>query len=565
MYITYVKRKHYEFFRYRKICKDENRNNLKHKDSVSTISGENYDSMYKINDKMYFHNNDEEVIIEDEMLDDQSKRSVDDKLGKFFLGCGISFRTVESPFFQDFVKSLQNLKKEYKPPCRKTLAGPILQRIYREVDEERKLDLKGTDGILMLDGWKNKVTNRKHTVCTVKNIHTSQTFLYAEDTTLEYETSSNLALIINKAVKIAKEDYDCYIYATITDNASNVKGAVEIAKTYDNKDLWQATCSSHSADLMFNKFKKDDNEFFTQIKSIISEFRDPKLQATLIELGGTKIIYYPDTRWCYLRDSLLAILHNLPFLRLMCDDIFLTIKNEIKLLVMDEDFAIQMKNYVLLFEPICKFINRCQDPEYTLAECTQYWMQLNLKEQDEESIAMLENRRKKAMWPVGFAANMLHPEFRGLALDDDQLKEGREFINQKLNEVGLQEYECYNRDFGFYRTLLQNCKQNPVRYWSILKLRFKTLATFAIKLMLMPASTAPIESLFSNWTFIHSPHRNKILFLKSCNMVDIYHSLKKKEKPAKKHKRRELPLDVLPGDFSRINSFEDPNNMMSDD
>lgn len=120
----------------------------------------------------------------DDVEDDDEeslKKKADEKLGKFFLGCGISFRTVDSTLFSDFLTSVQLCAKHYKPPCRRTLAGPILQRILKEVHEDRKKLLDGTDAVLMIDGWKNKVTNKKHTVCTLKNARTPQILLYCEE------------------------------------------------------------------------------------------------------------------------------------------------------------------------------------------------------------------------------------------------------------------------------------------------------------------------------------------------------------------------------------------------
>lgn len=150
--------------------------------------------MNDFNDQLYFQDDDDDLIENRE--NDENRRDVDEKLGKFFLGCSISFRTVESQLFHDFCKALQNYKKDYNPPCRRTLAGPILGKIHEQVKKKRKCDLQETEGVLMLDDWKNKVTNQELTVCTVSNKNVSQTFLHAKDTSEQKKTSEMLATII---------------------------------------------------------------------------------------------------------------------------------------------------------------------------------------------------------------------------------------------------------------------------------------------------------------------------------------------------------------------------------
>lgn len=412
------------------------------------MDNENYNSSFNIDEQLYFH--DEEDTTSEGLQDNDDKQHVDETLGKFFVGCSISFRTAESSLFRDFCKALQNYKGDYRPPCRQTLAGPILKRIHQKVKEEKKFDLDDTEGVLMHDAWKNKVTGQELSVCTVKTKNTNQTFLYAEDASKDSKEGVSIARVMQEAIRIAKEEYNCYIYASLTDNASNEKLAAKLVTTYDGKPLWKVTCSSHSADLMFEKFKNNSEGFFAQVQSVITEFRNSKLAARLKELGGCKMINYPDTRWCYLRDSLVMVVKNKRYLRELCLDPFLVVKADVKKLVMDDEFFIEARSYVMLFAPICKFINKCQDPNCTIADCTQDWQQMEILDGDEEYVEILNERRKKAMSPVGFAANLLHPKYRGFALDDEQRKAAEKFLEENLDESGFNELKIYKSDFGRY-------------------------------------------------------------------------------------------------------------------
>lgn len=87
--------------------------------------------------------------------------NIDLALARFFFGCNISFNIVESELFKKFV---QLLNPNYKTPTRKRLSNQLLDKIHQEVQSYAKNDDE-TDGILMIDGWKNSAANTKLVVC----------------------------------------------------------------------------------------------------------------------------------------------------------------------------------------------------------------------------------------------------------------------------------------------------------------------------------------------------------------------------------------------------------------
>jgi len=56
-----------------------------------------------------------------------------------------------------------------------------------------------------------------------------------------------------------------------------------------------------------------------------------------------------------------------------------------------------------------------------------------------------------------------------------------------------------------------------------------SLSSLAQKLLKIPASSAQIERLFSNWFFVHSDLRNRLTVERSEKLVDIYYSFKMNE------------------------------------
>lgn len=112
-------------------------------------------------------------------------------------------------------------------------------------------------------------------------------------------------------------------------------------------------------------------------------------------------------------------------------------------------------------------------------------------------------------------------------------------MNTKQVEVAINFLKQYGKDECFAEFLkFQNTVQqkpfslfaercaNLISFWKLCRFEFPNLAKFAIKLMIIPAGTALLESLFSNWTYVHNQQRNKLSNEKSAKLVNIYYSLK---------------------------------------
>ena len=60
--------------------------------------------------------------------------------------------------------------------------------------------------------------------------------------------------------------------------------------------------------------------------------------------------------------------------------------------------------------------------------------------------------------------------------------------------------------------------------------RQPALSKLASKLLRIPASTAQLERLFSNWSYVHNPVRNRLTGERSKKIVHVYYSLKNEDK-----------------------------------
>ena len=475
------------------------------------------------------------------------KYLVDKKLAMFFFNCSIPFKVVENKYFLDLVDSLCALKFKYKPPCRQTLGDGILNEVHKDIECEKKELLKGTDSVLLVDGWRNKNVNRKFLVFSLRNSDVNQAYLTFNDTSLEREDGQSLAENIERAIELAKVKYETNVYAIVSDNDSKIVCGSRLAQTSSGDKLLQSTCSSHSANLLMKSFVDDD--FIDKLRNIIHAFREPKTSSLLHRLRGTSLKNFPDTRFCYVRDTCVSVVQNLPKLR----EIFLIEDVESLDKIADDIFSTEFENklqdIIKNLDPICKLINKCQDPYFNIADSTEAWLSLKLPTHEFDELIRI--RIKKAIWPVAYAANFLHHKYQGKLLDENQKNIVNSFFQEHLDQQSFQDLQLFITQRADLSRSAEKCI-SPIAFWRLLRFRYPNLVNFAIKLMQIPASTALLEGLFSQWTYVHNVYRNRLLNEKSSYLLDIYHSLRylnirtrvsNQKSKNKKSKRKHVRID----------------------
>ena len=190
----------------------------------------------------------------------------------------------------------------------------------------------------------------------------------------------------------------------------------------------------------------------------------------------------------------------------------------------DEGFKDELTVIVKNLTPICVVIKKCQDAQVNVADATEMWLSLQLPTDEYNNI--IRDRIKKAVHPVGYAAYLLHPKYKGALLNDDQMQSAITFLTDNMSNDAQDEFKRYVEDVEKLDRIIENCK-NPISFWTLMESRYKNLSEFAIKLFLVPASTALVERLFSHWTYIHNLYRNRLTNVKSSKLVDIYHFLRR--------------------------------------
>lgn len=301
------------------------------------------------------------------------------------------------------------------------------------------------------------------------------------------------------------------------------------------ESLIQVTCYSHSGNLLVKSIYEDDL-ILIQMRDVVHAFSSPKMAALVYTYGGCKLKNYPDTRFGYVRYTAESIYNSLDALKIIVE--LPNYKNSIYKKVVDLiksiEFERKLHEVIRTLTPTCKLINHCQDPKVNLAEGTQQWLTLKLHTNVHDQ--KIRERINEAITGAGYAANLMHHEYKGEWLDEDQVEYAVEYLKSRLNEEGKKELEIFLGNRHEDDEIAKNFTDS-VAYWSWRELAHPNLGKLCKQLMIIPASTALLEGLFSQWTYVHNKYRNKLSDKSTGTLIDVYHLTK--------HLDRELWVDTV--------------------
>lgn len=458
-------------------------------------------------------------------FDHVNKKEIDtitEKLGNFFFGCNIPFNVVTSKHFKDLIKSL---RPAYVPhlPGRKKLSTSILDNCYENsVNSVKKMN--NEDSVILIDGWKNTSCNKRTVVTMLHTANKQKAFLNAWDITSTAETGDRLAEIIEESIELARTKYNVSVYAAVSDNAANMK------KMGNTISIWHTTCKSHTGNLLL----KDalDEKLKGKVMAVIKEFKQADFEALLVRFGGSRLVTPGDSRWCSYRNAYLCVVKNIPFMKQVMVDETLSkkVKTSVQKMLVDDKFVQALKDEIALLDPICEVINTCQREDCCIAEGAHMWMKLKLPGTlKPDLIKKVDARKKMALDVYSLAAHNLHPEYyreyqNEMSLSDVSVLD--DFFLDNLSANGLISLSQYRAGEGIFGKLFNKNLTDSIAFWTLCKASHPDLANFALKLLKLPASSAQIERLFSQWNLVHCKIRNRLDFERSKKLIHLYYTLK---------------------------------------
>jgi hypothetical protein len=178
-------------------------------------------------------------LLQPVVTDRGTKELLDLQLTRFIVGANLPFRCVTHP---EFVKLIRQLRPGYTPADRKTIAGSLLDDLYRKAWHQATKMFNGSMCTLQMDGW----TSPSHdpTLVTSVQINGQSFLLEVEDTNGQPHTAEWMATRLLDHVKAVERDFGVKVVGVTTDSASNMKKMKELA-AMERPDLLYMPCTAH--------------------------------------------------------------------------------------------------------------------------------------------------------------------------------------------------------------------------------------------------------------------------------------------------------------------------------
>lgn len=77
------------------------------------------------------------------------------------------------------------------------------------------------------------------------------------------------------------------------------------------------------------------------------------------------------------------------------------------------EFEMRLQDYVLIFDPVCKMVNKCQRSDSSIADACEEWFKLSIPTDNINYEKIIQDRLEKALRPAILTANYLHPVYKG--------------------------------------------------------------------------------------------------------------------------------------------------------
>lgn len=199
-------------------------------------------------------------------LSKSSQQAVDNALLAFIVKDFQAFSIVECASFRQFVATLN---PTYRLPARKTLSQTWLTCRFAEVQGKVKADLEKVLAVcITTDAWTSKNHDSYHAItCHFVDADADalKSILLSCFITTERHTSAKLQLEILNV--LAEYQLRHKVVAMVTDNASNIVGAVDLMK------IVHISCFAHTLNLGVKDGLEVVDDLLTKVKNIVAHFK----------------------------------------------------------------------------------------------------------------------------------------------------------------------------------------------------------------------------------------------------------------------------------------------------
>lgn len=162
------------------------------------------------------------------------------------------------------------------------------------------------------------------------------------------------------------------------------------------------------------------------------------------------------------------------------------------------------------------------------ADAAEIWLELLIDGQEDlKPFLVYRIKQSHVLNTVTMTANYFHPTYRGKRLNQEQLREVKTCLFDKLDVDQLESLRMFTENETTFANLVNKKGLLPLTFWHYAcELGHQKIAEFAKDYLTIPASTAQLERLFSNWACVHNDIRNKLSDETSKKLVNMYFTLR---------------------------------------
>lgn len=474
------------------------------------------------------------------------REKIDISVAEYFYSSNVPFRHADKHYFRTMI---HNLRPGYTPPSRKRLANDLLDQIYTVVCDDARKRLQGKSVTLIQDGW--SAIHNDPVIASCVSDGQCAYFLSSVDTEMNHKTTEYCLKLATEAIEEAQQKYGCIVKSFVSDNEAKMKKMrQQLQDTYSKNQEFHFIvygCASHYLNLLGEDICKTPNinSILKQITEVSKYFRNHHVaKGYLSSMKGSRIPQIPaTTRWNSQLDCLKIFMINKEYYSKIAEDYEDDIDNNISKTMQNIGLMKEVKHLIKQLEPIGIALDRLQGDNSTIADCFHEFITINRVCQTgallEPYAKNVETRFADCITPAHIVAFLLHPKYMDIDLDPEYEETARSWIRDKVNPNFLPlmtQFALKSSPFpGTFFDKEMITVLSPIEWWQGLARNKKIdrkFSEFALHLFRCVSSSASIERIFSNYSYIQNNIRNRLGLDRASKLVMVYRmlNLKVKEK-----------------------------------
>lgn len=454
-------------------------------------------------------------------LSDKETFEISTSIANFFFACNIPLSIIESPHFKNMITNLRPAYSKHIPN-HKQLSTQFLDHSYSQCisNSTRSLSKKS---VLLVDSWKNTMINSETVISIVHSSNNSicRAFVKANDMTdkSQVDGDQNMKKFISTSSDDAKKLYNTEIYAAVSDRTNIGEG---MNKNQGN-ELWHITCNCHISNLLINDITNPT--ILENLSSISNEFKS--FEDEIVDRGGFRLHLPCNITLNTLKRAYSNFIKNKNILKHICLNNHYSIKVEVHNLIQNDEFIKLIENELQILDRISRLTDKLRNKDCRLDEAAHLWLDFELTTNGlplhEEKVKL---RKDMALSKYALTAYYLNPHYDKTKLTPNHKLIINKFLLNHLSNVGLNSVYEYENGRDIFQILNDRHIEKPEVYWSLVKEIHSELAELAALLFAVPASSAQVERVFSNWHYVYSNIKNRLTSTKASKLRHIYFSIK---------------------------------------